>query len=438
MTAACSFEVLTLFPEVVDAFVRAGVLGKAIERDVVQVHATNIRDFSTGKHRSVDDTPFGGGAGMVMNPGPVLDALEHVTEQRGPLHRVLLTPSAPRFDQRAAERLAKLPRIGLVCGRYEGIDDRIREHYIDECFSIGDYVLGGGEVAALVVIEAVSRLVDGVLGNPESASSESFSGAEAEDGSTLEYPQYTRPADFRGHPVPPVLMSGDHAAIIRWRAQAARRRTWELRPDLRPARAIPAQAPRWLAIDASQAADVEALARVAITHGVAGVALLGADVGSAAAWAAATGGKIATAALPNLKGLCKRLKRASGTAPWVVRLRSSSGSGDELPHEARSPAELADVLEAAPSAKPRAIVLWVADPTTAGLGTADASYAPDVDSLQRWVAEAGRGLAIEDAIVDARRPRCRPAVLADVALATLPRTPDPTPGEDRINERYEP
>ncbi|MBL4689428.1 MAG: tRNA (guanosine(37)-N1)-methyltransferase TrmD [Nannocystaceae bacterium] len=429
MTAACSFEVLTLFPEVVDAFVRAGVLGKAIERGVVQVHATNIRDFSTGKHRSVDDTPFGGGAGMVMNPGPVLDALEHVAEQRGPLHRVLLTPSAPRFDQRAAERLAKLPRVGLVCGRYEGIDDRIREHYIDECFSIGDYVLGGGEVAALVVIEAVSRLVDGVLGNPESASSESFSDA-AQDGSTLEYPQYTRPAEFRGHPVPPVLMSGDHAAIARWRSEAARRRTWELRPDLRPARAIPAATPRWLAIDASQAADVDELARVAMSHRVAGVALLGADVGSAAAWAAATGGKLATAALPNLKALCKRLKRASGIAPWVVRLRACSGAGDEVPHEARSPAELADVLGAVPSAKPRAIVLWIPDPSTTGLGTEDAVYAPDVDSLQRWVAEAGRGLAINDAIVDARRPRCRPAVLADVALATLPRSPDP--------ERYEP
>lgn len=425
---SCTFEVFTIFPDVVDAFVRAGVLGKAIERDVVDVHATNIRDFTTDKHRSVDDAPFGGGAGMVMKPGPVVDALEHVTSERGPMHRILLTPSAPRFDQRAAERLARLPRIALVCGRYEGIDDRVREHYIDECFSIGDYVLGGGEVAALVLIEAVARLVEGVLGNPTSAESESFS--TTGDGEILEYPQYTRPAEFRGHRVPDVLLGGDHGAVERWRAETARRRTWALRPDLRPSRPW-SGAQRWLAIDAAQGQDVAALASVAQHHGVAGVALLGAEPETAAQWAAATGGKVPAAALSGLKALQKRLRRSSGTSPWVVRLASLDEATDELTHGACSPEELADVLgEGTPE---RVIVLWLADRTNPEASRADAEYAPSPDAVRR----AQQGLAIPGAIEEGPPPRWQPAAIADVALATLPRAAEES-GDAEPRRRDEP
>lgn len=419
MSDGCTFEVFTIFPEVVDAFVKAGVLGKAIARGVVDVRATNIRDFAHNKHKSVDDTPFGGGAGMVMTPGPVVDAIDAVVADRGPMHRVLLTPSAPRFDQRAAERLATMPRIALVCGRYEGIDERVREHFIDECFSIGDYVLGGGEVAALVLIEAIARLVEGVLGNPASAVSESFS--RAEDGEILEYPQFTRPAEFRGHRVPDVLMGGDHGAIARWRREAAQRRTWQLRPDLRPSRRVPADAPRWLAIDASQAGDTEALAAVALHHRVAGVALLGAAPEAAVAWAATTGGKVAAAAVASLGALAKRLKRRGGIEPWLVRLGARPPDGapevDELPHDAVSAGELADRLGCGATAEGRAIVLWLADPSTPPPPSVHASYAP---CAQSSVAALRPGLAIPDAIDESRQPRQGPAVLADVALASLP------------------
>jgi tRNA (guanine37-N1)-methyltransferase len=237
---ATTFEVFTLFPEAVRAFARAGLLGRAVQRGVVAVETTDFRDFTTDRHRTVDDTPFGGGPGMVIKPEPVVAALEHVAALRGAMHRVLLTPSAPRFDQRAAERLATLPRIALLCGRYEGIDDRVREHFVDECFSLGDFVLGGGEVAALAIIEAVSRLRDGVVGNRESVEGDSF--ASSTDGMLLEFPQYTRPADFRGHRVPDVLQGGDHQAIAQWRRRASLARTWALRPDLRPPQRWPALA----------------------------------------------------------------------------------------------------------------------------------------------------------------------------------------------------
>ena len=243
------FEVFTIFPAMIEAFVDSGLMGKAIARELVAVHCTDLREFSHDRHRSVDDAPFGGGAGMVMKPGPVVEALEQVEAARGPMHRIVLTPSAPRFDQRAAERLAGHDRIALLCGRYEGIDDRVREHWADECLSIGDFVLNGGEVAAAVIIEAVARLREGVLGNPESIAGESF--AEGSDdlatedarnddvhrwrpGLVLEHPQYTRPAEFRGHAVPEVLLGGDHGAVEAWRRRVACLRTWALRPDLRP------------------------------------------------------------------------------------------------------------------------------------------------------------------------------------------------------------
>ncbi|TPV92347.1 MAG: tRNA (guanosine(37)-N1)-methyltransferase TrmD [Myxococcales bacterium FL481] len=227
MSKRLEFEVFTLFPAAIDAFASSGILGRAEREGRLAVRTTNYRDFSDDKHCRVDDAPFGGGPGMTIRAQPVAAALAHVHAQRGPMHRVLLTPSAPTFDQAAASRLARLDRIALLCGRYEGIDDRVREHLVDECFSIGDYILNGGEVAAAVVIEAVARLRPGVLGNAASAEDESFGSS-----SLLEYPQYTRPPTFDGWTVPSVLLSGDHAAIARWRRMMAVRRTFELRPDL--------------------------------------------------------------------------------------------------------------------------------------------------------------------------------------------------------------
>ncbi|MCA9635019.1 MAG: tRNA (guanosine(37)-N1)-methyltransferase TrmD [Myxococcales bacterium] len=226
-----TFEVFTLFPQAIQAFLASGLVGKALAGGLVAVHCTDFRDFTHDRHRTVDDTPYGGGAGMVMKIEPVVAALESVERARGPMHRILVTPSAPRFDQRVAERLAELPRIAVLCGRYEGIDDRVREGHVDECLSLGDFILNGGEIAALAIIEAVSRLREGVIGNPESAALESF--ARAAEGTWLEHPHYTRPVEFRGARVPEVLLGGDHQAIARWRAEAACRRTWALRPDLR-------------------------------------------------------------------------------------------------------------------------------------------------------------------------------------------------------------
>lgn len=232
-----TFEIFTLFPEAIAGFLRGGLIGKAASQGLVQVHCTDYRAFTTDRHHTVDDTPFGGGPGMVIKPEPVVAALEAVTAERGPMHRILLTPSAPRFDQRVARRLAGLPRIALLCGRYEGIDDRVREGHIDECLSLGDFVLNGGEIAALAILESVARLCEGVLGNPESAVQESFADDEH---AWLECPQYTRPPNFRGRSVPAVLLGGNHTAIGRWRAQQAWARTWALRPDLRPRRRLPA------------------------------------------------------------------------------------------------------------------------------------------------------------------------------------------------------
>lgn len=229
--SAQRFDVVTLFPELVEGFVQSGLLGKAVERGLVRIAATDPRRFVEGNYRSVDDTPFGGGAGMVIQAEPIARAIEAI-EADGPRStRILLTPSAPRFDQRAAERLAAHPHLTFLCGRYEGIDDRIRETMVDEVFSLGDFVLNGGEVAALAMIEAISRLREGVLGNPESVRTESFA-ADA-PGLLLEHPHYTRPAEWRGHAVPEVLTSGDHARVERWRRHAALERTWTLRPELR-------------------------------------------------------------------------------------------------------------------------------------------------------------------------------------------------------------
>jgi tRNA (guanine37-N1)-methyltransferase len=216
-------DVFSLFPDYIVGPVQAALVGKAQEAGILDVRVHDPREWASDRHRTVDDRPFGGGAGMVLMPEPIFTAVEAVAPPR-PL--LLLSASGRRFDQRVAEELARFPGFSLLCGRYEGVDQRVADHLCDGELSVGDYVLAGGEAAALVVIEAVTRLLPGVMGNEESARDESF----AED--RLEYPQYTRPAAFRGWWVPEVLRSGAHERIVRWRRAAALRRTVERRPDL--------------------------------------------------------------------------------------------------------------------------------------------------------------------------------------------------------------
>ena len=218
------FEVITLFPELFDSFLAKGLVAKAHVNGTIDVVRTNPRDFATNKHKSVDDAPYGGGSGMVMLPGPLLEALES-RESEGRLHRILLTPQGQPFTQAIARRLSQKPAIALICGRYEGVDERVREA-VDEQISLGDFVMTGGEVAAMAVIEATARLLPGVLGNVESTHDESHAQG------LLEYPHYTRPPEFRGSRVPDVLLSGDHAAVERFRRKEALRRTRRERPDL--------------------------------------------------------------------------------------------------------------------------------------------------------------------------------------------------------------
>ena len=220
-------DVLTILPEMVEALASSSLLGKARRHGLLDVRIHDIRAATTDVHGTVDDSPFGGGAGMVLKPEPVFDTVERVAPPR-PL--VYLTPAGRPFDQTEAVRLAGLDGFTLLCGRYEGIDQRIRDHLVDEELSIGDYVLAGGEVAAGVVIEAVGRLVPGVLGNRSSVDEESFSRG------LLEYPHYTRPARYRHWDVPEVLRSGDHGKVARWRLAWSLRRTIDVRPDLIAAR----------------------------------------------------------------------------------------------------------------------------------------------------------------------------------------------------------
>jgi tRNA (guanine37-N1)-methyltransferase len=219
-------EVVTILPELFDSFLGAGLLGKAVQSGLVRVHFTNPRDFTTDRHRSVDDAPYGGGVGMVMMAPPLIAAIEAATSARGSAQRILLTPTGAPLTQARVRELARLPRLLLVCGRYEGIDERVRELAIDEEISLGDFVLTGGEPATMAIIDAVARYVPGVLGDATSADDESFS-----DG-LLEYPQYTRPADVRGVPVPEVLLGGHHDKIRAWRKAEAEVRTRARRPDL--------------------------------------------------------------------------------------------------------------------------------------------------------------------------------------------------------------
>jgi tRNA (guanine37-N1)-methyltransferase len=215
-------NVLTIFPEFFASPLETSLIGKALADGVLEVALHDLRDHGKGAHRQVDDAPFGGGAGMVMMVEPIADALEPLMDT----HRILLTPAGSPLDQETLDRWADLDQLTLVCGRYEGVDERVAEHLIDEEISLGDYVLQGGEVAAMAIIEGVTRLLKGVVGNPESVEAESFRGG------LLEEPQYTRPAVYRDWSVPEVLLSGDHGKVDEWRREQREQRTRERRPDL--------------------------------------------------------------------------------------------------------------------------------------------------------------------------------------------------------------
>jgi tRNA (guanine37-N1)-methyltransferase len=222
-------DILTIFPEVIQAVAEHSILKRAQDKGALSLGVLNIRDFAHDKHRSTDDSPYGGGAGMVMKPEPTFEAAESVmaANTNGKPYVILTTPQGRPLDQSIVRDLAKREWLMIICGHYEGIDERIREHLVDDEISIGDYILTGGELPALVILDAVTRLQPNVLGSEESAVEESFS----EDG-LLEYPHYTRPAEFRGWSVPEVLLSGHHGEIARWRRSESLRRTLNRRPDL--------------------------------------------------------------------------------------------------------------------------------------------------------------------------------------------------------------
>ena len=222
------FHILSIFPEFFDSPFRHGVVAKAAENALISIQIHDLRNWTHDRHRTVDDRPFGGGEGMLLKPEPIFEAVESIWPQRTASQRlVLLSAQGHRFDQQAARRLAGYTELFLICGRYEGVDERVAEHLADEELSVGDFVLSGGELAAAMVIDCVARLVPGVLGNADSALQESFSHEKL-----LDCPQYTRPADFRGWRVPEVLLSGNHEEIRRWRSNAAREKTARHRPDL--------------------------------------------------------------------------------------------------------------------------------------------------------------------------------------------------------------
>ena len=227
------FDVVTIFPRMIEAGLAEGVVGRGVEKGIVDVRVHDLRTFTTDRHRTVDDVPYGGGPGMVMKVEPFVRAVELIRAERGaPATVVLLSPQGRRFDQTEARRLAGLGHVVLLCGRYEGIDERVRELVATEELSIGDFVVSGGELPALLVIDAVSRLVPGVVGDGDSVEQDSFSSG------LLDHPHYTRPADFAGHRVPDVLISGHHGEVRRWRRTTAMRRTRDRRPDLWKAAAL--------------------------------------------------------------------------------------------------------------------------------------------------------------------------------------------------------
>ena len=221
------FDVFTLFPDIVRSYFEASVVGRAQQAALIDVQVHNIRDFTLDRHRTTDDVPYGGGGGMIMKPEPIFRAAETVLgESIGSVPVLLLTPQGRPFNHERAKELSRLPRLALLCGRYEGVDERVREHLATDEISIGDYVLTGGEVPAMIVIDAVARLIPGVLGDAEAAAEDSHAAG------LLEYPHYTRPVEFRGWRVPDVLVSGDHARIAEWRRAQSLRRTMARRPDM--------------------------------------------------------------------------------------------------------------------------------------------------------------------------------------------------------------
>ena len=234
-------DIITIFPRMVEAGLAEGVVGRARTGGLIDIAVHNLRDFTTDKHHFVDDVPFGGGPGMVMKPEPFFAALAAIGERRGtPDAVIMLTPAGAPFTQAGARRLVGLGHLVLLCGRYEGIDELVREALATEELSIGDYVLSGGEIPALAVVDAVARLVPGVVGDEQSVAADSFTRG------LLDYPHYTRPAEFDGRPVPGVLVSGHHGEIRRWRRNAALERTAERRPDLLAAATLDADEHEWL------------------------------------------------------------------------------------------------------------------------------------------------------------------------------------------------
>jgi tRNA (guanine37-N1)-methyltransferase len=220
------FDVFTLLPEVFPAYLESSIIQRARERELIDVRVHNIRDYTHDKHHTTDDTPYGGGGGMVMKPEPVFEAVESVLGREAGYPIIMLTPQGRVFNQAIAQELVQHPRLALVCGRYEGIDERIRTNLITDEISIGDYVLTGGELPALILIDALARLIPDVLGDPDGAADDSHASG------LLEYPHYTRPPEFRGLTVPDILLSGDHGKIAKWRREQSLLRTLAKRPDL--------------------------------------------------------------------------------------------------------------------------------------------------------------------------------------------------------------
>ncbi|HEY7912098.1 MAG TPA: tRNA (guanosine(37)-N1)-methyltransferase TrmD [Blastocatellia bacterium] len=220
------FDIITIFPDIFRGVFDFGIIRRAVEAGLVEINIHDLRDSTYDRHRQVDDRPFGGGAGMVMKPEPLFRAVEAITEGAAGLDVVLLSPQGRLFDQQIAQEYSRKDRVVLICGRYEGIDERVAEHLVSDELSIGDYVLSGGEIPAMVVVDAVTRLLPGALGCEQSAETESFVGG------LLDYPHYTRPAEYRGYRVPDILLSGHHAEIEAWRRRKAIEKTARRRPDL--------------------------------------------------------------------------------------------------------------------------------------------------------------------------------------------------------------
>ena len=220
------FDIVSIFPGMFESPFADSIIQRAWEEGLLDLRVHDLRDYSLNKHRKVDDTPFGGGVGMVMNVEPIARVITAIKKEVPETRTILLSPGGRPFDQEKAWELSRLPSLTLICGRYEGVDERVRLHFVDEEISIGDYVLTGGEIPAMVLVEAISRLVPGVLGDPESVVEESFT------GELLEYPQYTRPRDYQGFRVPEILVSGDHKKIRDWQKAEALKKTARVRPDL--------------------------------------------------------------------------------------------------------------------------------------------------------------------------------------------------------------